>query len=255
VLTVLRASKISFEVVAVSDGTTDASDEGLDELGDELRVVRLAENRGKGAALRAGFAEARGGYVGFIDGDGDIPASVLSNFVEMIASGQAQLLIGSKLHADSMVEYPWIRRVYSVGYRLLVRALIGLDVSDTQTGVKLVRRDVLAEVLPLLVERGFAFDLELLGVARRFGYDRIVELPVAIRERFTSSISGSVAWVMLLDTVVLAWRLRIRHSYDRERARRGSTNPPSASPTPGDIAGQNLKIHGITRGSATDRLN
>jgi O-antigen/teichoic acid export membrane protein len=233
VLAVLRASKLSFEIVAVSDGTTDGSDRGLEQLGDELRVVRLEQNSGKGAALRAGFAEARGGYVGFIDGDGDIPASVLPNFIELVLQGQAQLLIGSKLHGDSTVEYPWIRRVYSVGYRLLVRALIGLDASDTQAGVKLVRRDVLVEVLPVLVERGFAFDLELLGVARRFGFDRIVELPVAIRERFTSSISGSVAWVMLLDTVALAWRLRIRHTYDHDRARRAGDASRSGGPLPG----------------------
>ena len=236
---------IGFEVGAVADGTTDHSDEGLEELGEELRVVRLEQNSGKGAALRAGFAEGRGAYVGFIDGDGDIPASVLPNFLELVLTGEPQLLIGSKLHPDSKVEYPWIRRVYSVGYRLLVRALTGLAASATQTGVKLVRRDVLVDVLPLLVERGFAFDLELLGVARRFGYDRIVELPVAIRGRFTSSISGAVAWVMLLDTVALAWRLRIRHTYDHERARRAAGPPPppgpivaiSPSPAEADSAG------------------
>jgi O-antigen/teichoic acid export membrane protein len=214
VLEVLRSSDFTFEVVAVSDGTTDHSDDGLDELGPELRVVRLERNEGKGEALRIGLAQSVGAYVGFIDGDGDIPAEFFARCAEVVRRDRPHFAVGNKHHPDSHVHYPWIRRVYSMGFHFLVRVLLGLDVQDTQTGLKIARHDVLINVLPLLVERGFAFDLELLAVARRFGYDRVVGVPVTIRERISSSISGAVVWTMLLDTVALAWRLRVRRSYD-----------------------------------------
>ena len=77
--------------------------------------------------------------------------------------------------------YPWLRRFYSWGYQRLTRALFGLDVTDTQSGIKLARREIVTELLPILEEDGFIFDLELLAVARRRGYDNVVELPVEIR--------------------------------------------------------------------------
>lgn len=214
---VLRASGLESEIIAVSDGTVDGSDEGLEQLGPEVRVVRLASNMGKGMAIRVGLSHGRGAYLGFIDGDGDIPASVFDEFVATVRGQRPDFVIGSKRHPNSKVVYPPLRRFYSWGYQLLTRVLFGLDVSDTQAGVKLVSRDVLLHVLPVLEERGFTFDLELLAVARRFGFRSILELPVEIRERFTSSISPSVVWEMLVDTATIAWRLHVSRAYDKRR--------------------------------------
>ena len=82
-----------------------------------------------------------------------------------------------------------VRRLYSWGFQQLVRLMFDLDVRDTQTGIKVLRREVLEAVLPLMVEQRFAFDLELLVVARRLGFDRFAELPVRIERRFGSTIS------------------------------------------------------------------
>jgi len=113
----------------------------------------------------------------------------------------------------------------------MTRLLFGLDITDTQAGIKLVRREIVTALLPILEENGFTFDLELLAVARRFGYRRVVELPVEIRERFSSTVSPRAAWEMLLDTVRLTWRLRIARSYDRapgvRRRTAGSVEPAS----------------------------
>jgi hypothetical protein len=103
--------------------------------------------------------------------------------------------------------------VYSWGYQQLNRALFQLPTRDTQTGIKLIRRETLAAVLPKMVEKRFAFDLELLVVARRMGYCNFVELPVQITERFTSTISLKSVWGMLLDTFAIFYRLRILHFY------------------------------------------
>lgn len=211
----LAASGVTFEVVPVSDGSTDGSERALDGLPDAvLRPIVWADNRGKGEALRIGLAHGRGRYLGFIDGDGDIPAAGLGDFVRLVGERQPEIVVGSKRHPGSQVDYPPLRRLGSVGYQVLTTALFGLRVRDTQTGIKLIRRDVVAAVLPRQVEKRFAFDLELLAVAHRLGYRTVAELPVTIAERFPSTISPLAAWGLLHDTLATFWRLRVRHFYD-----------------------------------------
>ena len=231
VIALLRDRGVSFEVIAVSDGSTDGSDSGLEQLGPEVQVVHLPVNQGKGHALRLGLGLGRGRYLGFIDGDGDIPAPVLGEFVDCIESGSPDFAIGSKRHPESVVVYPRLRRFYSWGYQELARLLFGLDVTDTQAGIKLARREIVTELLPILEEDGFIFDLELLAVAKRRGYTHVVELPVEIRERFSSTISPRAVFDMLVDTVRLTWRLRIVHSYDRAAERRHAA--AAQAPPPG----------------------
>lgn len=220
---VLSTSGSTFEVIAVSDGCTDGSEaslEGLDP--DVVRSVGLARNRGKGQALRVGLAMGRGRYVGFIDADGDLDPALLLPFLALAGLYEPDVVLGSKRHPLSELEYPGIRRLYSWGYQQLIRVLFRLNVRDTQTGLKLVRRDVLAEALPKMVEKRFVFDLELLVVARRLGYPRFVEAPVTIRERFSSTVSMATIWPMLVDTLAIFYRLRILGFYGpavRRRAR------------------------------------
>ena len=219
ILRILRTSELTFEVIAVSDGSTDGSDEGLESLGSELRVIRLPINSGKGYALRSGFCTGRGRYVGFIDGDGDIPAQTLQPFIELLQREMPAMAIASKWHPASEVVSSPVRRTYSWTFQLLVRILLQVDVTDTQAGLKLVRRDLLIRALPVLEETGFLLDVELLAIARRLGYSNIVELPVRIKTRHTSSISLGSAALMALKIVALHWKLHITHHYDRELER------------------------------------
>ena len=212
VVGVLRTERITFEVIAVSDGSTDGSPSSIAGI-DQVRIVELAENQGKGAALRVGLAQGRGRYLGFIDADGDIPATQLSQFLAAIRAAGPDVVLGSKRHPDSDVIYPPLRRLYSFGYQQLTRLLFRLPTQDTQTGIKLIRRETLAAVLPKMLEKRFAFDLELLVVARRMGYRNFVELPVQITERFTTTISPKAVRRILLDTLAIFYRLRIAHSY------------------------------------------
>ena len=217
VVNVLRSERITFEVIAVSDGSTDGSSSSISGI-DQVRVVELSKNSGKGAALRAGLAQGRGRYLGFIDGDGDIPARVLSQFLAAIRANDPDVLLGSKIHPDSDVVYPPLRRLYSSSYQQLTSLLFRLPTRDTQTGIKLIRRETLAAVLPKMLEKRFAFDLELLVVARRMGYRNFAELPVQIAERFTSTISPKAVWRTLLDTLAIFYRLRVAHFYGPQLA-------------------------------------
>jgi O-antigen/teichoic acid export membrane protein len=212
VVDALRTERVTFEVIAVSDGSTDGSPASIAAI-DQVRIIELTKNQGKGAALRAGLAQGRGRYLGFIDGDGDIPARQLSHFLAAIRAGEPDVILGSKLHPGSEVIYPPLRRLCSSGYQRLTSLLFRLPTGDTQTGIKLIKRETLAVVLPRMVEKRFAFDLELLVVAHQMGYRNFIELPVQIAERFTTTISPRAVWRTLLDTLAIFYRLSITHFY------------------------------------------
>lgn len=209
----LLSSGLRFEIVVVSDGSTDGTGDLVRGMGAELRLVDYAERQGKGEALRRGLALARGEYIAFIDADGDLDPAELSNFMKLMKVYEADVVLGSKRHPMSRVQYPLMRRIMSWGYQMMVRALFGLKVRDTQTGMKLFRRDMLARVLPRMLEKRFAFDLELLVVARQLGYSKFFEAPIALDYKFDSTVSPNAAGRILLDTAAIWYRRYILGSY------------------------------------------
>jgi O-antigen/teichoic acid export membrane protein len=216
-IAVLEAQEKSFEIIAVSDGSTDGSETALGDIaGETVRCVAQARNTGKGSALRLGLAMARGRYIGFIDADGDVVPDLLTPFLKIIDLYEPDIVLGSKRHPLSEVDYPLVRRMYSWGYQQLIRTLFRLNIRDTQTGLKIIRRDVLARTLPVMVEKRFAFDLELFVVARHLGYRRFFEAPVRLEERFSTTISPRAVWRMFVDTMAIFYRLRILRFYDRQ---------------------------------------
>lgn len=233
VLDELTATGITFEVVTVSDGSTDGSAQMVASLMREgLQRIELPHNIGKGEALRVGLRQGRGRYLGFIDADGDIPARLLPSFVDAIKGGSVDIVVASKRHPESEVEYPLMRRLYSWGYQQLVRVLFRLDVRDTQTGLKILRREVVEAVLPETFEKRFAFDLEVLVLARLHGFDQVAELPVRIERRFGSTISPAAVLGIVADTLAIWWRLRVRRHYCRSSPRCSSkvpVSPPTGS--------------------------
>jgi glycosyltransferase involved in cell wall biosynthesis len=225
---VLHASGMTFEIIAVSDGSTDGSHFTLDGFAEgTVRRIEFDRNLGKGRAVREGLGLGRGRYLGFIDADGDISPEFLAPFVNIMRTDEPDIIIGSKRHPDSSVHYPPLRRFYSWAYQHLIHLLFRLNVKDTQVGIKLVDRAVIADVLPLLRESRFALDLELLVLARRLGYDRIEEAPVRIEERFGSTVSIKAVWRLLVDTLALFVRYRVRREY--EPAIAASRGTPEAS--------------------------
>jgi glycosyltransferase involved in cell wall biosynthesis len=193
-----------FEIVLVDDGSSDNSGEEIARLAKnhpgEIRALTLPRS-GKGEALRRGANEAGGEFVVFIDADLDLPPEQILFFVAIQRVKKADAVIGSKMHPDSTVDYPFIRRVYSLGYFLLVKTLFGLPVRDTQTGLKLVRRELLLRALAQTECRGFALDLELLVRLVQLGAV-MVEAPVVVRHsmKFGGGIGLPVVWQIFRDT-------------------------------------------------------
>lgn len=219
------------EVIVVSDGSIDGTAERLLETRSDrqIRVIHYDRNLGKGYAVKAGALAAHGDWVALIDADLDLDPGSLPHFLEVARLEQLDFAIGSKRHPDSIVRYPASRRVASWCYQKLNRFLFRLDVRDTQVGIKVFSRRVVDDVMPLLLVKRFAFDLELLAVARALGYDRIRELPVRLDYRFTGSGVRSMAVLgALWDTAAIFYRLRILKTYERKRVLfhgRGSVPP------------------------------
>ena len=220
VSTVLSRTGISCEIIPVDDGSSDGTSDVLRAWAEETaearlmrRPVILERNGGKGNALKAGFHASTGGLVLLLDGDLDILPGYLPGFLETMTREKADIVIGSKRHPKSRVQYPWHRRFASAVYYGLVRLLIGMPVTDTQTGMKLFRRAVLGEALDRMLVKTYAFDLELLAIAYGRGA-KIVEAPVAIRfgDKF-GALSARTVRQMSIDSLAVFYRLRLLNYY------------------------------------------
>jgi dolichol-phosphate mannosyltransferase len=226
----------SFEIVVVSDGSIDETEDALlaKEGAGGFRVFHYDRNLGKGYAVKLGALEAVGEWIGFVDADLDLDPGDLASYVRYAQEHDLDFAIGSKRHPGSQVHYPRSRVVASWLFQQLVRVLFRLDVTDTQVGLKVFRREVADQVLPLLLVKRYAFDIELLVVARAFGFDRIEELPIRLDYRFTGSGVRSRAVVRaLVDTAAIFYRLRLLHYYQRRRAMSGPfgwTRPRTYAP-------------------------
>jgi glycosyltransferase involved in cell wall biosynthesis len=208
------ASAGPYEIIVVSDGSTDRTvriASGFTDRG--VRVIEYPDNGGKGHALRVGLAEARGEYVAFMDADGDIGPEALRPFLTLMDTYHPDVILGSKRHPLSEVDYPPARRLMSWAYHKLTRVLFRVNVRDTQTGIKLVRREVLAAVLPRMVEEGYVFDLEMLVVAKQLGFGRVFEAPVSIDFRFASQMSLLTPIRMLIQTMRIFYRHAVLNVY------------------------------------------
>jgi glycosyltransferase involved in cell wall biosynthesis len=222
------------EVIVVSDGSIDDTAERLlAARGEGMRVIHYDRNLGKGYAVKAGTLASHGQWVALVDADLDLDPASIPGYLDLARREQLDFAIGSKRHPDSIVRYPLSRRIASWCYQQLNRALFRLDVRDTQVGLKVFSRRVVDEVVPLLLVKRFAFDLELLAVAAALGYGRVRELPVSLEYRFSGSQLGSRAVMRALwDTAAIFYRLRVLRTYQRKRRllRNSSAVLPDAQP-------------------------
>ena len=224
--------ELPLEIVVVDDGSVDETRAELERITGtvpELRPVFLRQNAGKGWALKQGFEASRGSHILLLDADLDLPPEQTANFFAVMQRETADVVIGSKRHPDSQLNYPWHRHLTSIVYYGLVKLLIGLPIHDTQTGMKLFRREALACAIPRMLVKRFAFDLELLSIIHERGF-RIAEAPVRLefQSRFGCVRPRSVKQVMM-DTLAIFYRLRILRYYQTLRDTRIPDPPPLVS--------------------------
>ncbi len=221
---------VDYEIIVVADGRDDQTFENAKKtMKSHINVIGYPTNRGKGYAVRYGMARSKGDIVAFIDAGSDLKLEGIAMMLEHFRWHDADIVIGSKRHPESKVRYPWYRKILSWGYQQLIRMLFGLQIRDSQVGLKVFRRRVLEDVLPRLLVKRFAFDIEMLAVAHHLGYTRIYEAPIELDFSGVSTITSAKVlkeiWNVLWDTLAVFYRLRILRYYDTTNRRRWRYDP------------------------------
>lgn len=175
----LEAMPWSWRITIADNASTDRTAEVARELArrhGQVRVVRLPL-KGRGRALRWVWSRSDADVLAYTDVDLSTGLDALLPLVAPLVSGHSDVAIGTRLSRGSRVTRGPRREVISRSYNALLRGVLGARFSDAQCGFKAVRREVAAELLPLIQDETWFFDTELLVLAERAGL-RIHEVPV-----------------------------------------------------------------------------
>ena len=219
VISSFEDAKFDYELIVVIDGQDDNILAEVKSIkSDRLQVLHYERNRGKGFAVKLGMQVATGDYIGYIDGGSDINIESLVKGINIIIDTNVDIVCGSKKHPDSKVtKYSLPRKVYTFGYNSLARILLGIDFQDTQVGLKIYSKELVRRVIPVLLVKRFAFEVEMLAVARLFGFSTHKDIPVSVVFQDRSSAARSVEIMrMFVDTLAVFYRLRILRYYQRK---------------------------------------
>jgi len=205
-----------YEIIVVDDGSTDKTYEEVLRAGKKNRRIKVVKkkNGGKGSAIKYGFDHCSGDLVTFIDADLDLHPKQIPLFIRYMGKYDADVVIGSKRHPLSKINYPTYRKLLSEAYQIIIALLFNLNLTDTQAGLKLFKYEVLEEILPRVLCKKYAFDLELLVNAHHRGF-KIVEAPIELNwQRFEGRINLRDISRIALDTAAIFYRLRVLKYYN-----------------------------------------
>lgn len=199
-----------YEIIAVNDGSTDSTAQLIREAAMEdphIIDAGYEENQGKGHAITTGIRQAAGTYIAFLDSDLELSPSLLKPFMKQMKSTDSDIVIGSKLHPESKLDYPPMRRFMSYSYYIMLKMLFHLGIHDTQTGIKLFRSEVIKPIAENLSVSGYAFDIEILVAAHRQGYT-ISEAPIVLNYSRDDAHDGrriklKDIWKVFTDTIAI----------------------------------------------------
>ena len=206
---------VNYEIICVVDGELDNSRYEAEKINSpKIKIYSYKENRGKGYAVRYGMEKASGDLISFLDAGMDISPKGIMMLMAHMNWYNADIIVGSKRHPVSRVNYPLFRKILSTGYHVGVKLLFDLPLSDTQSGIKIFKRKVVDRILPRLLVKTYAMDIEMLAVAKYLGFDKIFEGPIEVKfNKSTSRINWLTSLKMAWDTAAVYYRLHILHYY------------------------------------------
>jgi dolichyl-phosphate beta-glucosyltransferase len=222
----------TWEAIIVDDGSADDTVRIVRDAARADARVRLVEapHRGKGAAVREGFRVARGQWVLMADADLSMPWDNLSRFLDITAEREGPaIIIGSReAPGAERTGEAWSRRVSGRVFNALVRMFAVPGIRDSQCGYKMLSAEAVAALAPRLTIDGFAFDVELLYLARLAGF-RIREVGIVCHCRQDSRVRVRAGVASVLD--VMRVRMKTRHANPApDRATSYSERPAHPAP-------------------------
>lgn len=216
-----------YEIICVVDGFLDNTfKEAKKAKSNKIKLIGYENNKGKGYAVRYGMVRSKGDLVSFLDAGMDISPKGIMMLMAHMDWYNADIIVGSKRHPVSRVNYPLFRHIFSIGYHFGIKLLFDLPLTDTQSGIKIFKREVIKKILPRLLVKRYAMDIEMLAVAKYLGFNRIYEAPIEVTfDGSTSRISWDTIFKMVWDTLTVFYRLRIQRYYDDSNERRWVQDP------------------------------
>lgn len=195
----------SFEVIVVDDGSSDGtSDYVKTEKLKNLTTIRLDKNFGKGYAVKTGVMAAKGQYILMMDADGSIPIGELDKLWP--CREQFEVVIGSRFLTGGRFGTQNFKRllVSKIG-NLLFSLLFRMNIHDTQCGFKLFRAEAAKKIFKHLTINRFGFDMEMLVLAKHFGYG-VKEVPIDWHDSLGSSIRAVRTSWQTFQEMVKIWQ-------------------------------------------------
>lgn len=211
----------SFRILVVNDGSTDETESEVKRAmsqDNRIGMITYSRNRGKGYAVRRGIVNAHSEYVAFLDSDLELPPYLLEGFLKrMNQEPKVGIVIGSKMHPDSQVEYPPVRKIMSLGYYIFLKALFGLKLKDTQTGVKMFKTSTAQLISKYSRSKGYSFDIEMLAIAEKVsksgkypaGDFLIEEMPVVVNFSRNKDNKSKIKISSIMNMVRDSFRIKM----------------------------------------------
>jgi glycosyltransferase involved in cell wall biosynthesis len=166
-----------WKIILINNGSTDRTSQICDSLKSERIDACFIEKAGKGGALKEYWKISKADIIAYMDIDLAVSLHNIPALLAPLLDETYDLVIGSRLMADSKIKRSLIREVNSQTYNLFSKVLLGHHFSDSQCGFKAFRRDVIGKVSPYIRDDRWFFDTELIVFADHFGF-RIKEIPV-----------------------------------------------------------------------------
>jgi len=210
---ILSETLLEYELILINDGSTDNSEHVISEEGKldkRVKVLSYKENKGKGHAVKMGVLNSKGDVVSFLDGDLDISPAQIKNYIRELEG--CDLVIASKAHPLSIITAPFVRKMLSKMFSVLVRVAVGINIKDTQSGLKIGNGNALRKIFNVMLVKRYAFDVEMLAIASKLNL-KIKESPIEITLDCAFNIREMVK--MFIDVLGISYRIRIIRSYQK----------------------------------------